>query len=75
MTIDVKNVIVDTWQPNPEVRSSNRSDLRAQMDLCRSGESKGNALDNGSVGRGRHVPDYHDSSVNQALLKQVIATF
>jgi hypothetical protein len=33
VTMEVRKVMVETWQPSPEVRSSNRSDPRAQMDL------------------------------------------
>jgi hypothetical protein len=50
-------VIVETWQPRPAVRSSKRSDPRAQMDLYRIGASKGMAREKGSVGSGRHVED------------------
>jgi hypothetical protein len=55
--IDVKKVIVDTWQPKPEVRSSKRSGPSAQIELNLIGESKGNALDRRSVGSGKHVED------------------
>lgn len=60
VTIDVRNVIVDTWQPSPEVRSSKRSDPRAQISLCRMGVSRGNARDKESLGSGRHVEDCND---------------
>jgi hypothetical protein len=60
VTIDVKKVIVETWQPNPAVRSSKRSEPRAQMDPYLIGDSNGNARDSESVGNGRHVDDYTD---------------
>lgn len=55
VTMDVRNVIVLTWQPKKDVRSSKRSGPRAQINLYRMGESNGNALERGSRGRGRHV--------------------
>jgi hypothetical protein len=64
VTRDVRKVIVDTWQPRPEVRSSKRSGPRAQMNLWRMGERSGNALERGSRGRGRHVLDY-EAEINQ----------
>jgi hypothetical protein len=64
VTMDVRKVIVETWHPRPEVRSSKRSGPRAQIDLWRIGESRGNALERGSRGRGRHVLDY-EAEINR----------
>lgn len=62
VTTDAKKVMVETWQPKPAVRSSKRSEPRAQMPLYRIGESSGNARDKRSSGRGRHVYDYKQYS-------------
>ena len=58
VTIAVRKVMVETWQPRPEVRSSKRSGPRAHIYLKRMGASRGKALDSGSMGRGKHVEDW-----------------
>jgi hypothetical protein len=63
VTMDVRKVMVETWQPRPEVRSSKRSDPRAQIDEKRMGVNRGNVLDKGSMGSGKHVEDCRWSSV------------
>lgn len=63
VTMAVKNVIVETWQPRPPVLSSKRSEPKAQMPLYRTGVKSGKALERRSLGKGRHVEDCSDVSI------------
>lgn len=54
----VRNVIVETWHPRPAVRSSKRSEPRAQMLGWYIGERRGKARAPRVSGSGRHVPDF-----------------